>query len=185
MKALDPLKYESEIMSNLDKLQALDFKRVEYYRDLRSRFIVEAAIDAMDRAILQASASAESAALSLRLSGRGLTKLYHPELLTLVTSADLSSNQLRDVRQFGLLQSVRDLDLSNNGLTSCQGLRHLPRLERLVLSNNQLSSPESLIDLQTCPRLKQLHLVKNPIIAQDAAMEGLREMLSGVEIVTQ
>ena len=35
MKALDPQKHEAEIMVNLDKLQALDFKRVEYYKDLR------------------------------------------------------------------------------------------------------------------------------------------------------
>ncbi|GFR99891.1 geranylgeranyl transferase type-2 subunit alpha-like, partial [Elysia marginata] len=35
MRALHPAKHEAEIMANLEKLQALDFKRVEYYRDLR------------------------------------------------------------------------------------------------------------------------------------------------------
>ncbi|KAK3739774.1 hypothetical protein RRG08_028213 [Elysia crispata] len=178
MKALDPQKHEAEIMVNLDKLQALDFKRVEYYKDLRSRFIVEAAIDAMDR-------ESSSLATTLSLPHRGLTKLYHSELLTLLTSLNLSDNQLRDVRQFGFLQSLRELDLSNNCLTTCHGLQNLPCLEKVVLSNNQLSSPESLATLQTCPYLKQLHLVGNPVVEQEAGLEGIKEILPGVEIITQ
>lgn len=34
MKALDPVKYEAEIMNHIDRLEALDFKRVNYYKDL-------------------------------------------------------------------------------------------------------------------------------------------------------
>lgn len=180
MKALDPAKHEAHIMENLDKLQALDFKRVEYYKDLRSRFIVEGAIDVMDEKTRQLTSSS-----TLSLPGRGLTKLYHPELLTLVTSVDLSENRLRGVRQFGLLQSLRNLNLRNNCLTSCQGLRHLPCLETLDLSNNQLCSPASLADLQTCGSLRQLHLAGNPVLESAALMEGVREMLPGVEILTE
>ena len=39
MKALDPIKYREEIMSHLDTLIALDFTRVNYYKDL-SKFLV-------------------------------------------------------------------------------------------------------------------------------------------------
>ncbi|GFN95247.1 geranylgeranyl transferase type-2 subunit alpha-like [Plakobranchus ocellatus] len=184
MKALDPNKNRVEIMQNLHKLEALDIKRTEYYRDLRSKFLVEAVIDAMDQKANQGEASSETSS-ALNLSARDLTKLYHPELLTLVTSADLSNNRLRDVRHFSFLQSIRELRLSDNCVKSCQGLEHLPHLERVFLDNNQLSSPESLSALVTCPHLKLLDLSGNPVLDHSTALEGIKEMLPDVEIITQ
>ncbi|BFZ13256.1 hypothetical protein BsWGS_16295 [Bradybaena similaris] len=173
MKALDPVKYEAEIMNHIDRLEALDFKRVNYYKDLRSKFIVENLIDA----------AKGNAVTSFDLKQRGLTKLYHTELLPLVTSLDLSDNQIQEVKYFSHLQSLTELNLSANCLHSCEGLQHLPKLEKLLLSENSLSSPLSFQTLQSCPKLKYLNIAGNPICESEDLVEQLKELLIDVEII--
>uniref|UniRef100_A0A0B7AGM6 Geranylgeranyl transferase type-2 subunit alpha n=2 Tax=Arion vulgaris TaxID=1028688 RepID=A0A0B7AGM6_9EUPU len=172
MKALDPIKYEADIMTSLDKLEALDFKRINYYKDLKSKFIIENILDV----------AAGSIVSSVDLKEKGLTKLYHTELLPLVTVLDLTNNQLRDIQHFNYLQSLTELKLCGNYIESCEGLQHLPKLEKLFLRNNRLSSPLNFHQLQSCPRLKYLNISENPICENENLIEGLRELLNNVEI---
>ncbi|CAG5118074.1 unnamed protein product [Candidula unifasciata] len=172
MKALDPFKYEMEIMNNLDRLEALDFKRVNYYKDLRSKFLVENLID-----------TSEGDIKSVDLKGKKLTKLYHTELLPLVTVLDLSDNHVQEAKYFNHLQSLVELNLSTNGVQNCEGLQHLPKLEKLLLRDNRLSSPLSFQPLQSCPKLKHLNISGNPICESEDLIEQLRELLTGVEII--
>ncbi|CAL1532309.1 unnamed protein product [Lymnaea stagnalis] len=173
MKALDPVLYHAEIMNNLDKLAVLDTKRINYYKDLKSKFIVENMIDALN----------DSLSTSIDLSQRDLTKFYHYELLPLVISLDLSYNRLNNVQNFNYLQSIIVLNLNSNNLKSLEGLQYLPKLERLLVRNNGLSSPESLRALQTCPNLKFLDLSGNPVCENEVSHESIREQLQDVDIV--
>ncbi|KAK7481671.1 hypothetical protein BaRGS_00027044 [Batillaria attramentaria] len=170
MKAVDPVLYEQQIMSLLQQLQALDATRRTYYRDIRCRFLVERAIENLDKS------------RELQLTGQGLTMMFHLELLPLVRTLDLSDNMLTVIRGFSLLQCLETLNLSKNQLTGCQPLKHLPRLARLDLTHNSLPSVDSLSPLRSCARLQDVYLAGNPLCQEDCAADKLRELLPGVEI---
>ncbi|KAK0040679.1 geranylgeranyl transferase type-2 subunit alpha [Biomphalaria pfeifferi] len=172
MTALDPDSYFDQIMCYLDKLEDLDGKRIHYYKDLRSKFIIENIFAGME--LTNAS--------TITLSGRSLTKMYHTELLPLVTSLDLCDNLLRDVHEFNLLQNVKVLNVANNKLENCEGLQHLPKLERLLLNGNNLTKSSDLLQLTTCAKLNFLDISDNPLSCQEEVIQTITALLPNVSI---
>lgn len=171
MKAVDPALYEEPIMSLLQQLESLDATRMTYYRDIRSRFIVEQAIESLDKS------------RELCLAGHELTMMFHLELLPMVQKLDLSNNTLTTTRGFSFLQNVEQLNLSCNQLRGCRALNHLPCLTHLDLSNNSIAHVDSLKILQSCPRLKCLCLSGNPLCEDECVADKLRELFPSVEIL--
>ncbi|XP_005091696.1 geranylgeranyl transferase type-2 subunit alpha isoform X2 [Aplysia californica] len=174
MKALDPVRHKEDISKHLDTLIALDLKRVNYYRDLKSKFCIENVIEGEDFS---------RPGRALKLSSSNLTKLYHPELLPLVADLDLSCNSLHEVRHFGYLQSLKRLNLGENRLQTCEGLGGLPRLELVSLKNNDIGTLEGLRPLLRCPVLKTLDVSGNPVCSSTDFVDSIQKMLPNVHVI--
>ncbi|KAH9515496.1 hypothetical protein Btru_011176 [Bulinus truncatus] len=173
MKALDPLIYFEDILKHLDKLEELDSKRTNYYKDLKSKFIVENIFNILD----------VKSVTSINLSGKNLTKMYHTELLPLVTSLDVSGNYLKEAQGFNFFQNLATLNLSNNRIEHCSGLQSLPKLERLLLNNNNLLTADNLLQLQSCVRLKYLDISQNPLCSNESETEKVKRLLPNTKII--
>ena len=101
-------------------------KHCVYFVKPGSRFIVELAL----------AASTNSGSLSM--TERGLSTLYHVQLLPLVCELNLSHNHLLHVGDFAFLQSLQRLNLASNQIASCYGLHHLRLLSELNISDNRI-----------------------------------------------
>lgn len=170
MKAVDPVSHQELIMKFLQQLQTLDTPRISYYCDLRSRFIVEMAIESSHNP------------KKLCLKGENLTRMHRTELLPLLQELDLSNNALQHVCGFSFLHSLQCLNLSHNKLRSCRGLTPMPCLTSLSLSNNLISTVEDLEFLQLLPKLSSLDLSCNPLCDDPCAVDKLREILPSVKL---
>ncbi|PVD20384.1 hypothetical protein C0Q70_18538 [Pomacea canaliculata] len=164
MMAVDSSCYQKQILELLQELKSLDSMRYTYYCDLRSRFLVECSIKALD------------SSRALNLSGRGLTYLAHPQLLPLICELDLSGNQLTETLHFSFFQRLQVLNLANNELKNCQGICHLPCLQTLDLSVDCIKS------LQTCCQLQHLNVTGNPLCQEPCTLDRLQELLPGVQV---
>lgn len=151
MQTIDRHAYEAETLHTLDELVELDYQRASYYRDLRSRLVVEYALerqrgDAVD------------------LTGLQLTALYHAPLLALVKTLVLDDNRLRrPLPQLAALQCCETLSLDRNDLSSLSGWGAMPALTSLSVRDNALDSVAALADLAGCPGLRSLDLRGNPV----------------------
>ncbi|XP_071088978.1 geranylgeranyl transferase type-2 subunit alpha-like [Haliotis cracherodii] len=166
MKSLCPILYKDEILEHLQQLQHLDNKRRNYYLDLRSKMLIEIAIETIKGKLDDV----------LDLSNQGLTTLVHLELLPLVREVKLSDNTLDSFHNFQYFQCLEKLNISRNRVTSCDGLNFLPELTELDLQNNCIDSKEGLKALLTCPKLQVIHISGNPVSHDDGAMDGIRAM---------
>ncbi|KAK3911080.1 Geranylgeranyl transferase type-2 subunit alpha [Frankliniella fusca] len=157
MQTIDRHAYEAETLLTLDELVELDYQRANYYKDLKSRLLVEYALerqrgDAVD------------------LTGLALTALYHAPLLALVRTLVLDDNHLRrPLPHLSALQCCESLSLDRNELSSLAGWPALPSLVSLSLRDNALSDVGSLAALSCCPRLQSLDLRGNPLAQGDQA----------------
>lgn len=161
MRAIDPLQYETETIQHIDSLIKSDPCRTRYYNDMKSKFVIENAIEL------------QSADDTFDVANRGLTMLSHMEQLATKTSINLSQNALTSLSDCDMLQCVRVLDVSGNKLSSCRELATLPLLEELNIQSNDLASHDVLIPLKHCSRLKVLNLAGNPLCKDDAKIKDL------------
>ncbi|XP_064598970.1 geranylgeranyl transferase type-2 subunit alpha-like [Liolophura sinensis] len=171
MKSLDPEKYEEAISNNLIQLETLDSKRQNYYRDLRSKFLLENAIERLDWTTNQ-----------LELPERGLTTVTHLDHLMSLRRLKLAKNRLKSLKGFSHLQGVEELDLSENQIQDLTGLEHLPLLHTLSLVNNNVQSIEDLNVLRSNPALKILHLTGNPCVKTENFQKKASEVFPRVKI---
>ncbi|KAI0228805.1 Geranylgeranyl transferase type-2 subunit alpha [Lamellibrachia satsuma] len=170
MRAVDHHKYSKETMNCIEKLIQVDPMRLNYYKDCRSKFIMENAMESL---------TPDSCKICLR--DNDLTSLHHLEYLACLTEVDLSHNALRHICDGFLLQRVRVLDLSHNDIETCEGLGSLDGLQTLDLSYNSLVDVESLRPLSSCPHLKLLKLEGNELCSMADALQQLRKILHNVQ----
>lgn len=152
MRALDGHRYNEETMAALEKLTQVDVDRHNYYRDLRSKFVMENLIESLkpeDR--------------KLAIADRQLTALYHTNHLLLITSLDVSHNQLRSLHALHPLQCLHTLHADHNLINNCNGLECLTELTNLSLSHNHLDNLQSVTPLSNCLELRILIISHNAV----------------------
>lgn len=171
MQTIDRHQFETETVHTLDSLVELDYQRGNYYKDLRSRLVLEYALerqrgDAVD------------------LTGLSLTALYHAPLLALVKTLVLNDNHLRrPMPHLAALQCCETLSMDRNELVSLSGWGAMPSLRSLSLRINCVSSVDSLAPLSCCPRLRELDLRGNPVasMAPEALRAAVKAVLPGLD----
>eukprot|EP00057_Strongylocentrotus_purpuratus_P003987 XP_003727787.1 PREDICTED: geranylgeranyl transferase type-2 subunit alpha [Strongylocentrotus purpuratus] len=176
MRALDPLKLEAEMLGCFTTILSQDTYRANYFKDLRSKFIME---NAIMRYLQESSKVAESQVkqATFDASGKELTTLHHLHHLSSVHCMDLSNNDLLALNDIDLLFCVSDLKADSNKLQDISHLSGLPCLETLSLENNNISSLSQLEPLAACPNLRQLDLSGNPVCDLDLFGSKVRELL--------
>ncbi len=128
LKALDQKANTKEIEENIRKLREGDPIRKNFYDDWLSR---ESASKAMKAIVPQGSCDS--------LKDLGLTYVPKPERLALVTSLDLSGNNLWSTEVFlPCLRNCSSLNLDGNKLETVSGLEQLSRLKELSLRGNPI-----------------------------------------------
>ncbi|XP_013402007.1 geranylgeranyl transferase type-2 subunit alpha-like [Lingula anatina] len=170
MRAIDPLKYLKETLEHIDTIIKVDPCRTNYYKDLRSKFLIENAIEEQGLS-----------AKSVDLSNRELTTLRHTEYMCTAERIDLSNNKLSSLPGCESFQCVKELELKGNQLKSCEKMECLPLLEDLSLTDNSISTMEGLRPLTLCSKLKKLNIMGNPLCEQDDFVEELRNMLPSLD----
>ncbi|XP_033626291.1 geranylgeranyl transferase type-2 subunit alpha-like [Asterias rubens] len=153
MRAVDPLRYEEETLRYFQTLLKTDPCRAGYFKDLRSKFVIENEI----------TRNMQTGSRELDLSDKHLTSLCHTELMVLMTQVNLSSNQLSSLKGCHALQCTRTLLADNNTLEDLTDLQYLPDLETLSVKNNSIKTVQNLQALQSCARLQSLDVSSNPI----------------------
>ncbi|CAL8102107.1 unnamed protein product [Orchesella dallaii] len=124
MRMVDFVKYKENILNHLDKLMKLDSQRINYYLDLRSKYLIEwklvecSSLPGLDETVLD-------------LSGLNLTALYYPERMCFQTKINLSNNALKNCEPFRALVNCKELNVSGNNLaktkleSTIEGLKNL------------------------------------------------------------
>ncbi|GFU27923.1 geranylgeranyl transferase type-2 subunit alpha [Trichonephila clavipes] len=163
MRALNNAAYQKEIAEFLEKLTEVDESRKNYYRDLRSKYIIEDSIGSLP-----------VEAIEMNLSNRKLTHLYHFDQLILIEKIDLSSNNLTSVYPLRYLICVKSIHLDDNQVSSLEGLEDLENLEFLSLRRNSLNKVNNLEILKTCLNLRELFLEANPVVEDGQYLSILR-----------
>ncbi|XP_011138435.2 geranylgeranyl transferase type-2 subunit alpha isoform X2 [Harpegnathos saltator] len=181
MKKIDLSKFCTNILNNLMTLSKVDSFRSNYYKDLRSRLLVEYKLHEMWK---------EESNLEIRskidLSGLSLTSLHNNHYFSLFEEVNLGANYLKDhLYQFSTLQRCTKLSLSSNDVTS---LKHFPivrNLEFLSIRNNKLASTEEILDfVKRHEKLKRLDLRDNPV-CDEIDTTKIREINPYLEICLQ
>ncbi|XP_064640349.1 geranylgeranyl transferase type-2 subunit alpha-like [Lineus longissimus] len=170
MRALDPIKYEQQTLEFIDKLKIEDPYRSNYYLDLRSKFLIENAIEKL-------TISPDQPDISLDLSNNQLTTLYHQNYMVLLTKLNISNNPVPTLKNCHFLQRLRVLDASSSKIYDCSGLEDLPMLEELDISDNSINSVDDLTALTSCPQLKRLRIQGSPVCNIDGFRETVVELL--------
>ncbi|XP_011881514.1 PREDICTED: geranylgeranyl transferase type-2 subunit alpha-like [Vollenhovia emeryi] len=160
MKKIDFKKFYTDILDNLSALTKVDSLRKNYYKDLRSSFLVEYKLLEIWK---------EESDLEIQpkidLSGLDLTKLHNNHYFSFFEEVNFGANQLKNsLYQLSTLQSCVKLSLSSNGLTSLKHFPTLDNLEVLSLRNNMLTSTKEIVDLiELHTTLRRLDLRNNPV----------------------
>ncbi|XP_076079936.1 geranylgeranyl transferase type-2 subunit alpha-like isoform X2 [Mytilus galloprovincialis] len=144
--------YKLEIRECIDQLIQVDLKREAYYRDTKSKFILQSILETQDKN-----------AREMSLKDEGLTALYHTEWMLLLTSIDLSNNALSTVKSLSNLRCLKCLCLDNNHLKDLDGLQHCHQLCELSVKINDLNSAEDLYILENNKCLVKINVYGNPL----------------------
>lgn len=160
MKKINFPRFYTNILNNLETLSKIDSTRLNYYQDLRSRFIVECKLNE-----IWSKENISELQSKIDLSGLGLTRLYNNHYFSFFEELNLGANQLKNpLYQLCTLQQCIKLSLSSNDITSLESFPVLYNLEVLSLRNNKLVSTEEILDLiKRHENLKRLDLRENPI----------------------
>ncbi|XP_069698729.1 geranylgeranyl transferase type-2 subunit alpha isoform X2 [Periplaneta americana] len=154
MQAVDRHRYREDTFAKLSQLEQVDPLRRGYYRDLRSRYEMEYALDSCSMPEQQ----------SVCLAQHQLTGLYHCHFLSCIQTVDLSHNCLgsRSLPQLHALQCCQVLKLDHNNISSLREMPALLSLTTLSLRGNKISSLDHVKFLKVCPSLTSLDLGDNP-----------------------
>ncbi|XP_076381613.1 rab geranylgeranyltransferase subunit alpha isoform X1 [Megalopta genalis] len=159
MRKIDFVKFNDDILTNLNTLLEVDPLRFNYYKDLRSKYIIEYKLHE-----LWSTEEDNEIKLKIDLSGLNLTTLSTNEYLSFFEELNLSSNCLSiSLHQLSLLQNCKKLSLSSNQLESLEKFPTLDRLKVLSLRNNKLNNLQEILQLLARHKLKSLDLRENPV----------------------
>ena len=161
--AIDPDSNAGAIAAHFSALETQDPYRKVYYRDLRSKFLLEARIPSFLK-------KREFSAINL--SGLGLTRLYHTHFFSAVSRVDLSNNRLTDMNGLAVLVTCRELNIDGNLLTEVEeDILCLIQLRLLSLRNNLIERADTLLLLQKLSSLEQLNIGGNPLLKESDPSE--------------
>ncbi|KOX68050.1 Geranylgeranyl transferase type-2 subunit alpha [Melipona quadrifasciata] len=140
MRKIDFIKFYENILTNLNVLVNIDSLRSNYYKDLRSKYIIEYKIYE-----LWNTEEDQEIKTEIDLSGLNLITLSNNEHFSFFEQINLSANYLSDsLHQLFILQSCTKLSLSSNQV---ENLKKFPTLQ----------------NLEVLYKLKLLDLRENPI----------------------
>ncbi|XP_032686698.1 geranylgeranyl transferase type-2 subunit alpha isoform X2 [Odontomachus brunneus] len=181
MKKIDLSKFYTNILKNLMMLSKVDSFRSNYYKDLRSRLLVEYKLSEIWKQ--EESSEIQS---KIDLSGLGLTSLHNNHYFSLFEEVNLGANHLKDcLYQFSTLQRCTKLSLSSNDITSLKHFPTMHSLEFLSLRNNKLMSMEEILNfVKRHEKLKRLDLRDNPVCAEINTTK-IREINPHLEVCLQ
>lgn len=168
MRAIHSQQYDASIFECLDQLVTIDYKRKNYFLDLKSRFVLQNTIEQVD------------VSEKVSLANKQLTSLHHMDYFVLTKDMDLSFNLLTSVHGLCHLLCIKHLNLSNNNISNCDGLGSLLNLELLSLENNKIDSIIDLSDLASCQNLHCLCINGNPLTEDEDYSHKLKELLPKV-----
>ncbi|KAJ3034951.1 hypothetical protein HK097_004329, partial [Rhizophlyctis rosea] len=128
----------------LEKLEKLDGMRAGYYRDLKSEFVLNRAINPPQQILASQTSPAESHTFTL--TSVSLTSLPTSTLSNLYTirHLDLSHNALRSMKFIEILPLLETIELEGNQIERVQGLGGLMRLRRVGVKGNRIRGVEGL-----------------------------------------
>ncbi|XP_018398517.1 PREDICTED: geranylgeranyl transferase type-2 subunit alpha [Cyphomyrmex costatus] len=181
MKKIDFNKFYNDILNNLSTLSKIDSLRKNYYKDLRSKLLVEYKLLEMWKEENDLEIQSK-----IDLSGLDLTKLHNNHYFSFFKEVNLGANQLdNSLYQLSTLQRCTKLSLSSNGLTSLKRFPTLYNLEVLSLRNNKLASTKEIFNLiKRHKNLRRLDLRNNPV-CQEIDIAKIQDTSSHVEICLQ
>ncbi|XP_071508006.1 geranylgeranyl transferase type-2 subunit alpha-like [Diadema antillarum] len=174
MRAVDPLKHETEMLRYFQTLLTQDPYRQNYFRDLRSKFVME---NAIMRHLQGSTQGSEGTQRSLDLSGKELSTLHHLHHLSSLQSIDISNNQLASLSGANQLFCVSSLVADGNRLQDISHLANLPLLESLSLKDNQISTLSQLQSLSSCTALRSLDVSNNAVCEVPDFTSKVKEIL--------
>ncbi|XP_071645686.1 geranylgeranyl transferase type-2 subunit alpha [Temnothorax longispinosus] len=178
MKKIDFKKFYIDILNNLSALSKVDSLRKNYYKDLRSKLLVEYKLLEMWKEENDLEIQSK-----IDLSGLDLTKLHNNHYFSFFEEVNLGANQLENsLYQLSTLQRCAKLSLSSNGLISLKCFPTLRNLQVLSLRNNKLMSTKEIVNLiKRHKNLRRLDLRDNPV-CEEIDIAKIQDTSSHVEI---
>ncbi|XP_035737831.1 geranylgeranyl transferase type-2 subunit alpha-like isoform X1 [Vespa mandarinia] len=159
MKKIDFINFNNIILEDLNTLSRIDFLRSNYYKDLRSKYLLEYTF----KKIWEEENDSEIQK-KIDLSGLNLTMLHNSHYFTFFEEINLSANNLEiSLNQLSSFQYCKKLSLSSNQIKSLKHFPTLKNLEFLSLRNNEISDINEILDLIKRHNLMKLDLRDNPI----------------------
>ncbi|KAF7386912.1 hypothetical protein HZH66_011364 [Vespula vulgaris] len=159
MKKIDFIHFNNIILDDLNTLSRIDFLRSNYYKDLRSKYLLEYTFKK-----LWEEENDSEMQKKIDLSGLNLTTLRNSQYFTFFEEVNLSANNLEtSLNQLSNFQYCKKLSLSSNQIKSLKHFPTLSNLEFLSLRNNELSDINEILDLVKRHNLMKLDLRDNPI----------------------
>lgn len=133
MKTIDPVKYHQEIVKDFEMLCQIDSSRQGYYRDQRSKFIIQSVL------------SNNNSGDHIDLSNQGLTSVSNfKELFAFANSINLTKNNLKSVDALlPYLISCQELFLDDNDIQNIDRSSIGKSLESLSIKSNPISNDVS------------------------------------------
>ncbi|XP_043194810.1 geranylgeranyl transferase type-2 subunit alpha-like isoform X2 [Amphibalanus amphitrite] len=174
MWALDPRQHHDKILEAVDELMKLDSLRRGYYRDLRSRFIIERKLESVR----------ESGLIELDLSCCHLTAIYHTNHMVAMTTLDADNNQLRALDLRHLVATERVTAKANRVRRVSLPPGELCCLRRLALNDNDLREVSDLVGEDgPWPSVEELSVTGNPVCEVPGYEEQLKERFPGLKML--
>ena len=177
MRKIDFMTFKDDILASLNILLNTDPLRSNYYKDLRSKYIIEYKLHE-----LWDMEGEQDVKLEIDLSGLDLTTLCN-EYLGFFEEVNLGANLLSNsLHQLSFLKNCKKLSLSSNQLESLKKFPVLQSLEVLSLRNNKLKSLVDVSDLLKKLKLKSLDLRENPVCDDPEWQNDLMKINPGLEL---
>ncbi|KAJ8679431.1 hypothetical protein QAD02_015218 [Eretmocerus hayati] len=176
MSLLDFQHNFADILKELERLVEMDPLRVNYYKDMRSKYIIRHRLN---------SDNDPNESHEIDLCGLGLTTLADQgHYLTFYRDINISNNNLGEkLHQIKTLHECKKLDLANNHITSLKEFPILPNLEILLLSSNQISEYREILIIVKNHNLRKLDLRENPIADRESLISDMKKLYAQVEVI--
>ncbi|XP_076624334.1 rab geranylgeranyltransferase subunit alpha isoform X1 [Colletes latitarsis] len=159
MRKIDFERFNDDILTSLNALINIDSFRINYYRDLQSKYVIEYKLYE-----LWNTEEDEEIKSKIDLSGLNLTTLSNNEHLSFFEEVNLGANFLSNsLHELHFLQNCKKLSLSSNQLESLKKFPTLQNLEILSLRNNKLENLDEILQLLKKHKLKFLDLRENRV----------------------